>query len=71
MHDICVAEEEVQWEFKWEKNSEEIHGPHTSEQMQKWVDDGYFKGDEWVRKVTADNSSDFFSLKRVDFEIYM
>ncbi|KAE8744768.1 hypothetical protein FOCC_FOCC008584 [Frankliniella occidentalis] len=64
-------EPEVTWEFKWKKDDSEFHGPHDSEQMQKWLDEGHLKGDEWVRKVRSDGESEFYSIKRVDFEIYM
>lgn len=59
------------WEYKWKKDDGEIHGPHDSEQMQKWMDEGRFKGDEWVRKVIKDGESEFYSIKRVDFDLYI
>ncbi|XP_065334683.1 CD2 antigen cytoplasmic tail-binding protein 2 homolog [Cloeon dipterum] len=59
----------VEWEFKWTESSEEIHGPHTSEQMQSWVEEGYFKDTVCVRKVGS--GSNFYSARRVDFELYI
>lgn len=64
-------EPEVSWQFKWKKDENEIHGPHSSEQMQKWLDEGYLKGEEWVRKFREDEEGEFYSIKRVDFEIYL
>lgn len=64
-------EPEVTWEFKWKKEDADVNGPHDSEQMQKWLDEGRFKGEEWVRKVSKDGEGDFYSIKRVDFELYM
>ncbi|XP_034252405.1 CD2 antigen cytoplasmic tail-binding protein 2 homolog [Thrips palmi] len=64
-------EPEVTWEYKWKKDDDKINGPHNSEQMQKWLDEGHFKGDEWVRKVRTDGESEFYSIKRVDFELYL
>lgn len=67
-----TKEPEVTWQFKWKKDDQEIHGPHSSEEMQKWLDGGRFKGDEWVRKVREEgDESEFYSIKRVDFEIYI
>lgn len=68
---VLIPEPEVTWEFKWKKDEEKINGPHNSEQMQKWLDEGHFKGEEWVRKVRTDGESEFYSIKRVDFELYL
>ncbi|XP_059479328.1 CD2 antigen cytoplasmic tail-binding protein 2 homolog [Neocloeon triangulifer] len=59
----------VQWEFKWSESSDEVHGPHTSEQMQAWVEEGYFKDSVCVRKVGS--AANFYSARRVDFELYI
>ncbi|KAF4516950.1 hypothetical protein B566_EDAN005551 [Ephemera danica] len=61
--------DDVAWEFKWSEASEEIHGPHTSSQMQQWVSEGYFKDSVCVRKVGA--GGNFYSCRRVDFELYI
>ena len=35
--DAMNLDDVVKWEFKWEnKADEEVHGPHTSEEMLKW-----------------------------------
>ncbi|XP_046386588.1 CD2 antigen cytoplasmic tail-binding protein 2 homolog [Ischnura elegans] len=65
---------ELAWEFKWSKDADEVHGPHTTEQMQKWVDSGHFKrdsnsGEVWVRKCGQEGP--FYSSSRVDFELYL
>jgi CD2 antigen cytoplasmic tail-binding protein 2 len=60
---------EVMWEFKWNEKSTDIHGPHTTSQMQAWVDQGYFKNPVLVRKCGTDGQ--FYNSSRVDFELYM
>lgn len=60
---------EVLWEFKWEKNSEDISGPHSSEEMLKWTEDGRFKKEVWVRK--CGQSGEFYTSKRIDFDLYI
>ncbi|XP_072942959.1 CD2 antigen cytoplasmic tail-binding protein 2 homolog [Epargyreus clarus] len=61
---------EVKWEFKRSQDDNaEISGPHTSEQMHKWSQDGHFKTGVWVRKHGDD--SQFYSSNRMDFELYM
>lgn len=60
----------VQWQFKWENVEEaEIHGPHSTEEMQSWVDEGYFDSGVWVRRVGQ--PGEFHNSKRVDFELYL
>ncbi|XP_014368360.2 CD2 antigen cytoplasmic tail-binding protein 2 homolog [Papilio machaon] len=62
--------EEVKWEFKWKQDDDaEISGPHSTEQMQKWSSEGYFKTGVWVRRHGKD--SQFYSSNRMDFELYM
>ncbi|XP_060806452.1 CD2 antigen cytoplasmic tail-binding protein 2 homolog isoform X2 [Amyelois transitella] len=60
---------QVKWEFKWNQNDSEVSGPHSTEQMQKWSEDGYFKTGVWVRKHGED--SQFYNSSRMDFELYM
>jgi hypothetical protein len=60
---------DVMWEFKWEEKSTDIHGPHTTSQMQAWVDQGYFKRPVLVRKCGTDGQ--FYNSARVDFELYL
>lgn len=62
--------DEVCWEFKWKETDETVYGPYTSEQMQHWVDEGYFKDGVLVRKCGAENTN-FYTSKRVDFELYL
>lgn len=62
-------QKQVRWEFKWSQNEEAISGPHTTEQMQKWSQEGYFKTGVWVRKHGED--SQFYTSNRIDFELYM
>ncbi|XP_050342334.1 CD2 antigen cytoplasmic tail-binding protein 2 homolog isoform X2 [Nymphalis io] len=60
----------LQWEFKWtQENDAEISGPHSTEQMNKWSSEGYFKNGVWVRKQGED--SQFYNSNRIDFELYM
>lgn len=62
-------EDEVKWEFRWEdKEDAEIHGPHSSEEMLKWQESGFFDKGVFVRKV-GDKS--FLNGKRVDFDLYI
>lgn len=63
------ATDEVSWEFKWKTEDIEVHGPYSSEQMQKMKDDDFFKGGVFVRKCGAD--SQFNSSNRIDFELYI
>jgi hypothetical protein len=60
----------VMWEFKWEDAEEAPkYGPHTSAEMLKWVEDGYFPDGVWVRK-TSQSDAPFYSSKRIDFDLY-
>lgn len=60
----------VKWEFKWKQDDDaELSGPHSTEQMQKWASEGYFKTGVWVRKHGED--SQFYSSNRMDFELYL
>ncbi|KAI8442411.1 hypothetical protein MSG28_005925 [Choristoneura fumiferana] len=61
---------EVRWEFKWKQDDNaELSGPHSTEQMHKWANEGYFKTGVWVRKHGVD--SQFYSSNRTDFELYI
>lgn len=61
---------DVSWELKWSQTEDaQIHGPHTSEQMQTWSKEGYFKNGAWVRK--KGQSGDFYNASRIDFELYL
>lgn len=62
--------DEVMWEYKWEnKDDSEIYGPFTSQQMQDWVDEGYFSSGVYCRRVDQEGSQ-FYNSKRLDFELY-
>lgn len=56
------------WEYKWTQGDPELHGPFTSLQMMQWSDDGFFKDGVMCRKVKK--GGDFYSSKRIDFELY-
>jgi len=59
--------DDVMWEFKWNEEDTEIHGPHNSQSMLDWQETGYFKDGVLVRKV---GTTDFSNSKRIDFELY-
>ncbi|XP_077415521.1 CD2 antigen cytoplasmic tail-binding protein 2 [Vanacampus margaritifer] len=62
--------EEVLWEYKWENEEKsEIYGPFTSQQMQDWVDEGYFSSGVYCRRLDQEGSQ-FYNSKRLDFELY-
>ncbi|XP_028310616.1 CD2 antigen cytoplasmic tail-binding protein 2 [Gouania willdenowi] len=62
--------DEVMWEYKWvNEEGSEIYGPFTSQQMQDWVDDGYFSTGVYCRRVDQEGSQ-FYNSKRLDFELY-
>lgn len=63
-----TVEDTQMWEFKWDKDDEKIEGPNTTEQMQKWVEEGYFKKPVWVRRTGQEQ---FYSSSRIDFELYL
>lgn len=66
---ITVSSAEVQWEYKWENSDNaEILGPFTSSDMQQWVDEDKFPQGVFVRKVGSDQ--DFYTSRRIDFELY-
>lgn len=64
------SDNQVMWEFKWKNDATEpIQGPFNSEQMQQKVDQNQFPDGVYVRKVGS--GSDFYSSKRIDFELYI
>lgn len=66
-----TAADSVTWEFKWSNDDDNnIHGPCSSEQMQKWVEDGYFKDGVFVRRC-GQSDAKFYSSKRIDFDLYI
>lgn len=59
----------VQWEFRWEnKDDAEVHGPHSTEEMLKWQDSGFFDKGVFVRKIGRE--SNFVDGRRIDFDLY-
>ncbi|KAL7850077.1 hypothetical protein SRHO_G00194260 [Serrasalmus rhombeus] len=62
--------DEVMWEYKWEnKESSELYGPFSSQQMQDWVDQGYFKDGVYCRRIDQEGAQ-FYNSKRLDFDLY-
>ncbi|XP_068435557.1 CD2 antigen cytoplasmic tail-binding protein 2 [Clinocottus analis] len=62
--------DEVMWEYKWENNDDsEVFGPFTSQQMQGWVDEGYFSTAVYCKRIDQ-KGSQFYNSKRLDFELY-
>ncbi|XP_072549488.1 CD2 antigen cytoplasmic tail-binding protein 2 [Salminus brasiliensis] len=62
--------DEVMWEYKWEnKDNSELYGPFSSQQMQDWVDQGYFKDGVYCRRIDQEGAQ-FYNSKRLDFELY-
>ncbi|XP_030751712.1 CD2 antigen cytoplasmic tail-binding protein 2 homolog [Sitophilus oryzae] len=59
---------ELQWELKWSAEDSKIEGPYTTNQMIKWQRENYFKPGAVVRK--HGENSNFYSLSRIDFELY-
>nr|XP_020461161.1 CD2 antigen cytoplasmic tail-binding protein 2 [Monopterus albus] len=65
-----IVSDEVMWEYKWDNdNNAEVYGPFTSQQMQDWVDEGYFSNGVYCRRVDQEGSQ-FYNSKRLDFELY-
>ncbi|XP_062841034.1 CD2 antigen cytoplasmic tail-binding protein 2 isoform X2 [Trichomycterus rosablanca] len=66
-----AVSDEVMWEYKWEnKENSELYGPFSSQQMQDWVDQGYFKDAVYCRRVDQDGAQ-FYNSKRLDFDLYI
>ncbi|XP_039263002.2 CD2 antigen cytoplasmic tail-binding protein 2 homolog [Styela clava] len=63
------GENVIKWEFKWTEEDSEIHGPFTSQEMFEWQEQGYFKDGVLVRRTDRDESQ-FYSSKRIDFDLY-
>jgi len=69
--DNKVLDDDVLWEYKWDnEEGSELYGPFSSQQMQDWVDEGYFKDGVYCRRADQEGSQ-FYNSKRLDFEIYM
>ncbi|XP_056609547.1 CD2 antigen cytoplasmic tail-binding protein 2 [Triplophysa dalaica] len=62
--------DEVMWEYKWEnEENAELYGPFSSQQMQDWVDEGYFKDGVYCRRIDQEGGA-FYNSRRIDFELY-
>ncbi|XP_041673278.1 CD2 antigen cytoplasmic tail-binding protein 2 [Cheilinus undulatus] len=62
--------DEVMWEYRWEnEDNSEVYGPFTSQQMQDWVDQGYFSSGVYCRRKDQEGAQ-FYSSKRLDFDLY-
>lgn len=60
----------LMWEYKEQQEADQIHGPFSTEQMQKYADEGRFSSGAFVRKVGAEDSR-FYSAARIDFDLYL
>lgn len=59
----------LMWEYKLTQDEDaEVHGPFTTEQMQKKVDNGDFKTPVFCRKKGDDR---FYTSSRIDFDLYL
>lgn len=68
--EVNKVSNEVMWEYKWEnKDDSEVFGPFTSQQMQDWVDEGYFSSGVYCKRVDQEGAQ-FYNSKRLDFELY-
>nr|XP_046161928.1 CD2 antigen cytoplasmic tail-binding protein 2-like [Oncorhynchus gorbuscha]XP_046161929.1 CD2 antigen cytoplasmic tail-binding protein 2-like [Oncorhynchus gorbuscha] len=65
-----TVSDEVMWEYKWDTGeNSELYGPFSSQQMQGWVDEGYFKDGVYCRRIEQ-GSAQFYNSKRLDFDLY-
>ncbi|KAI4822352.1 hypothetical protein KUCAC02_007904 [Chaenocephalus aceratus] len=60
----------VMWEYKWENTDDsEVFGPFNSQQMQGWVDEGYFSTGVYCKRIDQEGAQ-YYNSKRIDFELY-
>ncbi|KAM6967164.1 CD2 antigen cytoplasmic tail-binding protein 2 [Tautogolabrus adspersus] len=65
-----LVSDEILWEYRWEnEDKSEVYGPFTSQQMQGWVDEGYFSSGVYCRRKDQEGAQ-FYNSKRIDFELY-
>eukprot|EP01052_Picozoa_sp_SAG31_P011329 SAG31_NODE_639_length_13309_cov_4.008468_6_plen_101_part_00 len=69
---IANVDDADTWEYKISINDQQVHGPFSSEHMQAWMDQGYFKEKPvWVRRVSKQQKQDFKSSDEIDmFSMY-
>ncbi|CAB3226703.1 unnamed protein product, partial [Arctia plantaginis] len=56
-------QKEVKWEFKWDQKDEDVSGPHSTQQMQKWSEEGTLKVVFGLEKHGED--SQFYTSNRI------
>ena len=64
-----IEESSIKWEYRWSEEDEEVHGPFTSQEMADWQEQGYFNDSVLVRRTDRDGGQ-FYSSKRIDFDLY-
>jgi len=42
---------EIHWQYKWNPEDKEVHGPFVASEMQEWKVDGYFAGNAVAQRV--------------------
>ena len=63
---------EVCWLLKWTNAStSQLLGPFSSTQMDEWSQQGLFGEDGVFVRKAKDTSADFYSSKRIDFDLYV
>lgn len=66
---LGMDDSKLTWEFKWKLDDTDTLGPYTTEQMNKFSQDGHFKDGVFVKKCGTDQP--FNSSNRIDFELYL
>jgi CD2 antigen cytoplasmic tail-binding protein 2 len=62
-------ESALMWEYKMTQDDDAVvHGPFTTEQMQKKVENGDFKTAVFCRKIGDER---FYTSSRIDFDLYL
>lgn len=64
-----VVEDVIKWEYKWSEQDDNVYGPFNSHEMSEWQGQGYFKDGVLVRRLDRGDSQ-FYSSKRIDFDLY-
>jgi len=65
--------DEMNWEYKWSKDADQVYGPFPTKQMMEWKKNNMFGSDVVARKVSKVDAdpAQFYSMARVDFELYL